>query len=108
MAKETTGIAMDQVQNIESDAIRIAKMRMQQKSIGFGLLLTLLFGGFGVFYFSTLGGIVCSIIEVVAVLTLVLFTLGLGLPLLFFLHLVFVLYTAVAINSHNKRLLRAL
>lgn len=108
MREENSGVAMAQEQKTESDAIRIAKVQMQQKSMGFGLLLTLLFGGFGVFYFSTLGGIVCSIIEIVAILILVLFTLGLGLPLLFLLHLVFALYTAVTINSHNKRLLRTL
>lgn len=108
MPKETIGLSMDQEQSTESDAIRIARMQMQQKSMGVGLILTLLFGGFGVFYFSTVGGIVCSIIEIVAAIILVFLTFGFGLPLLFLLHLVFVLYTAVTINSHNKRLLRAL
>lgn len=108
MANESIEVAMDQEQNVESDVIRIAKMQMQQKSLGVGLALTLLFGGLGVFYFSIVGGIFCAIIEIVAVSFLLIFTFGLGLPLIFLLHLVFVIYAAISINSRNKRLLRAL
>lgn len=97
-----------QGQQAESDAIRIARMQMQQKSMGVGLVLTFIFGGFGIFYTSTLGGILCSIIEVLAVLIIFFFTLGLGLPLLFILHLIFVIITAISINARNKRLLRTL
>ena len=59
-----------------------------KKSYLLAVILTGLFGGFGVFYVSTVGGIIMAIAEVV-VLLLAIVTLGLG----------FVLVPVVHINS---------
>lgn len=88
-----------------SESMQVAKLQMQSKSMLIGLLLTLFFGGFGVFYFSTLGGIICAIIEII-LWVVSFFTFGLGVLIVVPFHLICVIYTAIAINGHNKKLLQ--
>lgn len=92
---------------VESDAIRLAKAQMQQKNMLVGLLLTFFFGGFGVFYCTTIGGIICTILEVILWLVAI-FTFGFGAPLILVGHFIFVIVTAVYINSRNKKVLKSL
>jgi hypothetical protein len=76
----------------------------QRKSLGVGLLLTLFFGGFGVFYASVLGGVLLSAIQVLF-FVIALATFGFGVVLLLPLWFVAVIWTCVAINGHNARLM---
>ena len=41
----------------------LARVQLQGKSLGLGMLLALIFGGVGVFYFSVLGGLIGTLIE---------------------------------------------
>ena len=71
-----------------------------------GLMLTLMFGGFGVLYASVPGGVICAIME------LTLFGLGLLFgekiyPALAFVRLIYFMVTFAAISGHNKELARA-
>ena len=75
----------------------------QSKSLGIGLLLTFFFGGFGVFYVSTVGGIVASIIQGIGII-LTIITFGVGALLLFPFHLICIIWVAVAVKKHNERL----
>lgn len=90
-----------------NDNLAIAKIQLQSKSMGLGIVLTLLFGGFGMFYVSILSGIICSIIELV-LLFISFLTFGLGVILIVPFHIVLLIYTVVAINIHNKKLLKNL
>ena len=86
------------------ESLLVAKLKLQSKSMLIGLLLTFFFGGFGVFYFSTWGGVICSILEILLWI-IAFFTFGFGAILLIPAHLIFVIYTAISINRHNKKLL---
>jgi hypothetical protein len=79
----------------------------QRKSVGVGVLLTLLFGGFGVFYASVVGGAILSALQVLF-FVIALLTLGLGGILFIPLWIVALIVTCVAIEGHNKRLAAAL
>ena len=74
----------------------------QSKSVGLGVVLTLVFGGFGVFYASILGGIVMALAELVALALCLVFVGALMLPVV---HAVSLIWTIVAINAHNRRVL---
>lgn len=73
------------------------------KSLGIGLILTALFGGLGMFYSSITGGIIMSIVEGITFLITVC-TFGFGLILFIPVHIVSMVWTAIAINSYNKNL----
>ena len=76
----------------------------QTKSTGLAVLLTLLFGGFGVFYATTLGGIVMAIVELIG-WALVVVTLGFGIVLVPVIHVIALIWCVVAVNNHNKQLI---
>ncbi|MDL2307560.1 hypothetical protein LJC48_06005 [Desulfovibrio sp. OttesenSCG-928-C06] len=88
----------------QSDAMKVEKLKLMAKSLPIGVILTLLFGGLGVIYASILGGIICTVIEIILFI-LAFVTLGFGAILIPFAHIVFVVFTIIKINSHNKKLL---
>ena len=79
----------------------------QSKSIGVGLLITWLFGGFGVFYVSVLGGVVMGILELI-LWVLSFFTMGLALILLAPVHILSMIWVYMGVKNHNKRLIAGL
>ena len=86
-----------------SESLRTALVQSQQKSVGIGMLLTLFFGGLGMFYVSIIMGILFTIIEIVLVVVAV-FTMGIGLLFLLPYHIFTVLVTIFFIRSYNKKL----
>ena len=77
-----------------------------RKSLFLGLMLTLMFGGFGVFYASFPGGVICTLME----LTLFGLSVFLGekiYPALAFVRLIYFMVAVAAISGHNKELARA-
>ena len=81
--------------------------QLMSKNVGLAAILTLVFGGFGLFYVSILNGIVGSVIECV-LLVVVVFTAGFGMILYIPWHIICVIVGISMANSHNKRLLRRL
>lgn len=79
-----------------------AMILTQSKSMGLGVVLTLFFGGLGVFYASILGGILMTLAELAS---LVLCFVVIGFFLLPIVHIIALIWTVVAINSHNQKLL---
>lgn len=78
---------------------------MERKNLALGVFLTLFFGGFGVFYASILGGIIMGIVEFILwIITII--TFGFGLILLIPAHIIAVVWSIVAINSHNKKIMK--
>jgi hypothetical protein len=75
----------------------------QSKSLGVGVVLALLFGGLGLFYSTITGGIVVTIIEVIALIIAVL-TLGVGSVLFPIVHIVALIWAITAIGEFNKKL----
>lgn len=76
------------------------------KSLFLGLMLTLMFGGFGVFYATFPGGVMCTLME----LTLFGLSVFFGeniYPALAFARLIYFMVTFAAISGHNKALARA-
>lgn len=67
------------------------------KSVGASLILTFLFGPLGMFYSTVIGGIIMLILYIV-IGTL---TLGVGLVIL---HPIAMIWGAVAVSSHNKKI----
>ncbi|MCC8167067.1 MAG: hypothetical protein LIQ31_13190 [Planctomycetes bacterium] len=89
------------------DSRDILRTQMRAKNGWLAALFTILFGGFGVFYVSFLGGIVASVIELV--LLLISFsTGGIGSFLLVPWHIFCIIVALVMVSSHNNRLLREL
>jgi hypothetical protein len=84
-----------------------AAVMVQAKSVGLAFVLTLLFGGLGLFYASIVGGIVISILELLAVIVAFL-TLGIGGVLIPVLHVVAVIWAIIATQQHNGKLLARL
>lgn len=81
-----------------------AAILINAKSSGLGVILSLFFGGLGLFYASVMGGIIMTIITVL-VWILALVTFGIGLILVPVVHLICVIWAVVAIKNHNNRLL---
>ena len=70
----------------------------QKKSYLIAIILTGLFGGFGVFYVSTVGGIVMGIVELIVWL-LAFVTLGLGFVLVPVVHVVSLIWALVGVSK---------
>lgn len=70
-----------------------------QKSIGAALVLTFFFGPLGMLYSTVTGGIIMLIISAIVAV----FTLGFGL---LFIWPVCMIWAAVAVNNHNKNMIR--
>ncbi len=84
-----------------------ARVQLGGKSMGVGVILTILFGGLGMFYLSIFWGIVGLLVEGALILiTFLSFGLfGFSLPVW---HVVCVIITVVYINGHNRSLLESL
>lgn len=80
---------------------------MQQKNLAIGLLLTFFFGGLGTLYASVGWGIFFIILEFLLWVA-AFFTLGLILPVIFVFHIICLIFAAVSISNHNKRLIKHL
>ena len=68
------------------------------KSQGIGLILTLLFGPLGLFYGSTIGGIIMTIIAI----PVAIFTMGFGMIAI---NLICCVWSLISVSSYNKNLL---
>jgi energy-coupling factor transporter transmembrane protein EcfT len=71
-----------------------------KKSMGIGLLLTLFFGPIGMFYSTIVGAVILLIVGILASPLIVLLA---GLPLLV-LWPIQLVWTAVAVSNHNRRM----
>lgn len=80
---------------------------VQAKSVGLAFVLTLVFGGLGLFYASITGGIIITVLQVLALL-ITFVTLGIGVVLFPILQLVAVVWAIIATQNHNKALLARL
>ena len=88
------------------DAGEPAPAAVPRKSLFLGLMLTLMFGGFGVFYATFPGGVMCALME----LTLFGLSVFFGekiYPALALVRLIYFMITFAAISGHNKELARA-
>lgn len=74
----------------------------EKKSLGIGLLLTFFFGGLGMLYASVSGAIIMAVAEIIAFF---LCFIGIGIILLPIIHIVSMVWTYMAITSHNKKLI---
>jgi len=84
-----------------------ALVQLQGKSLGLGVVLTILFGGLGMFYLGIWWGLIGLFVEaVLAILTFL--TAGVLGFLLAGWHILCVIITVVSINNHNNRLLRSM
>lgn len=71
------------------------------KSVGVSVVLTFLFGGLGLFYSSIVGGIVMTLIEVIAVIVTIL-TFGLGVVLFVVIWPATMIWGAVSASSKHR------
>lgn len=69
------------------------------KSVGISIALTLFFGPLGMFYSTIIGAIIMSIITLIVGI----FTMGIGLIIIWPIN---VIWAAIAANSYNKKLMR--
>lgn len=83
-----------------------AMVQLQGKSLGLGVVLTIFFGGLGMFYLGIWWGLIGLFME--AVLAIIGFLTGgiLGF-LLAGWHILCVIIAVISINNHNNRLLRS-
>lgn len=77
----------------------------KKKSAGVSVILTLLFGGLGLFYSSIIGGILMTIVEVIT-FGVALVTFGFGVVLFPIVHLVCIAWGIFSVNSYNNKLIR--
>ena len=84
-----------------------AIVKLEGKSLGLGVVLTILFGGLGMFYLSIGWGILGLLGEGILILISAL-TGGLLGFLLAGFHILCVIITVLSITNHNRRLMRYL
>lgn len=85
----------------------MARVRLEGKSLGLGVVLTIIFGGLGMFYLSVAWGLIGLIIEgFLWVMTFL--SMGIFSFLLVGWHIVAVIITVIHINNNNRRLLNSL
>lgn len=78
----------------------------QTKSTAVAVLLTIFFGGLGLFYIGTKSAVLMTIIEIILVV-IALITLGFGGILLLPFHIVALIMAINGVNKHNAKLLEA-
>ena len=78
-------------------------LQIQAKSVAVAVILTILFGSLGLFYASILGGIMMSLVLTLCWIITVL-TLGLGIVFVILGHIICVIWTILAVQRHNTRL----
>ncbi|GAB6096777.1 hypothetical protein JCM14469_30300 [Desulfatiferula olefinivorans] len=76
----------------------------QSKSTGVAVVLTLLFGGLGLFYVGATSAIFMTIIEVI-LMFITFITLGFGIVLLLPFHIVALILAITGVNRHNAKLI---
>lgn len=87
--------------------VNAAKIHLQGKSLGLGVVLTIFFGGLGMFYLSIGWGLVGLFVEaILCVATFI--TFGIFGFFLVGWHILCVIITVISINNHNRRLLDSL
>lgn len=79
----------------------VAAISTRPKSMFLGLMLTLIFGGFGVLYASIPGGILCTLMELTLYVLSALFGERVH-PALAFVRVIYFMVTVAAISGHNK------
>lgn len=84
-----------------------AAVKLQGKSLGLGVILTIVFGGLGMFYLSIGWGLTGLILEGLCIF-LSFISGGILAFLLFLWHVICVIITVVSINNHNRRILNSL
>ena len=89
-----------------NQSLQVETFKLQSKSMLISLLLTFFFGGLGIFYVSTLGGVICTVIEVALWIASFL-TFGLGFIAVAIWHFFCFFFAAIKTNSHNKKLIRS-
>jgi hypothetical protein len=82
-----------------------ARLLTKRKSPLVAIILTLAFGGVGLFYASFLGGVLMTIVEIATAL-IALITFGLGKILFIPVHLFCMIWAIVAVDRHNDRLVK--
>lgn len=87
----------------DDKSMKLMMAQMNQKNVSIGVLLTFFFGGLGLFYASIAGGIIMTILELIAWATTL---IGIGFLLLPIIHIGCIIWAVVAINNHNKKLLQ--
>ena len=86
---------------MDRDAVAVI---LQAKSVAMAILLTIFFGGLGVFYVSVPGGIIMSIVTVIVwFISFVTFGIG-GIVLIPLVHGISIIWAIVGVNNHNKKL----
>ncbi|MBM2813430.1 MAG: hypothetical protein HW421_192 [Ignavibacteria bacterium] len=77
-------------------------VNLPMKSRGASVLLTIFFGGLGLLYATTKGGIIMTIVEVI---NLFLCFLVIGFFLLPIIHIITIVWGLKAVDSYNKELI---
>lgn len=85
-----------------SEALKLAALQSQQKSTAVGVLLTLFFGGFGMFYVSMKAGIICSILEIILWILVFVFIGAILLPIF---HIIVIVLAITSINQYNQNII---
>jgi len=85
---------------------KTAAILTQSKSTGIAALLTLLFGGWGLFYVSIVSGLIATLIEIIlGIVTFI--TFGFGLVLLVPFHIICLIWAMSAVNKYNRNLVNS-
>lgn len=81
-----------------------ARIIVQSKSLGLGIILALIFGALGLFYASIKGGLIMGVVWIICIILSIL-TLGFGAIILMPLcHIACAIWANVAIKNHNAAL----
>ena len=81
-----------------------AKIMVQSKSMGLGIVLAIIFGFLGLFYASVKGGLIMAVVELICIVLSVI-TLGFGAIILMpACHIACAIWANVAIKKHNAAL----
>lgn len=81
-----------------------AKIMIQSKSVGLGIILAVIFGALGLLYASIKGGVIMMFVEIICIL-LSIATLGLGAIILMpACHIACAIWANSAIKNHNAAL----
>jgi hypothetical protein len=76
------------------------------KNMALAVILTILFGGLGLFYASIVGGIVMTVLEIIIVIAGFV-TVGIAWLLIPLLHIINLIWAIVAVKKHNARIIAA-
>ena len=87
-----------------------AKIMVQSKSMGLGMVLAIVFGFLGLFYASVKGGLIMAVLELICIILSIMtfiMTLGFGAIILIpACHIACAIWANVAIKNHNAALFK--